>query len=377
VVNKNRLIDEFIRLVQIDSESGNERAICDFLKEELHSLGLDVVEDCSATFTKHGAGNLIATYTGSIPDAPTIYFTSHMDTVAPGKKVKPSILGDYIVTDGTTILGSDDKAGIAAILEGIRLLREEKIPHGNLQFVFTVGEESGLVGARHLDKSLMEAEYGFAFDAGGQVGEIITSAPAQVKIEAAIHGRAAHAGSSPEAGISAIQVASQAISRMRLGRIDAETTANIGMFQGGIATNVVPEYVKIFAEARSRNEKKLVNQVEEMVMAFELTAKQMGATAEVETKSLYPGYSFSEEDLVVQKAIAGVKKVGRTPHLGVSGGGSDANVLAGYGIPTVNLSIGYENIHTTNERMSIPELVKAAELVVALVEESAYVPALS
>ncbi|MCH5584230.1 M20/M25/M40 family metallo-hydrolase [Shimazuella sp. AN120528] len=371
MVNKNRLIDEFMRLVQIDSESGNERKICDFLKEKLSSLGLDVVEDESARFTKHGAGNLIATYTGSIADAPTIYFTSHMDTVAPGKRVKPSILGDYIVTDGTTVLGSDDKAGIAAIVEGIRILREYNIPHGNLQFVFTVGEESGLVGARHLDKSLMEAEYGFAFDAGGQVGEIITSAPAQVKIEAAIHGKAAHAGSSPESGISAIQVASQAISRMKLGRIDAETTANIGMFQGGIATNVVPEYVKIYAEARSRNEKKLLHQVEEMVMAFELTAKQMGATAEVETKSLYPGYSFSEDDLVVQKAIAGVKKVGRTPHLGVSGGGSDANVIAGYGIPTVNLSIGYENIHTTNERMSIPELVKAAELVVALVEESA------
>lgn len=371
MINKKRLIDEFINLVRIDSESGNERAICDFLKEELASLGLYVVEDSSAVYTKHGAGNLIATFTGSIADAPTIYFTSHMDTVAPGKRVKPSILGDYIVTDGTTILGSDDKAGIAAIVEGIRIIREMKIPHGNLQFVFTVGEESGLIGARHLDRSLVDADYGFAFDAGGQVGEIITSAPAQVKIHAEIHGRAAHAGASPESGISAIQVASQAISRMKLGRIDNETTANIGMFQGGIATNVIPEYVKIAAEARSRDEKKLYHQVEEMVMAFELTAKQMGAKADVETKTLYPGYYFTEDDLVVRKAIAGVKKVGRTPHLGVSGGGSDANVLAGYGIPTVNLSIGYENIHTTNERMSISELVKAAELVVALVEESA------
>jgi tripeptide aminopeptidase len=370
VINKKRLIDEFISLVQIDSESGNERAICDFLKAKLESMGLCVVEDRSAIFTKHGAGNLVATFMGSVANAPTIYFTSHMDTVAPGKRVKPSILGDYIVTDGTTVLGSDDKAGIAAIVEGIQIIREMKIPHGNLQFVFTVGEESGLLGARHLDRTLVDAEYGFAFDAGGQVGEIITSAPAQVKIEAKIRGKAAHAGSNPESGISAIQVASQAISRMKLGRIDAETTANIGMFQGGIATNVVPEYVKISAEARSRDQKKLVSQVENMVLAFEQTAEQMGAKAEVETKALYPGYLFTKEDLVVRKAIAGVKKVGRTPHLGVSGGGSDANVLAGYGIPTVNLSIGYEYIHTTNERMSIPELVKAAELVVALVEES-------
>lgn len=369
MINQQRLIDEFLELVQVDSETGDERAICDLLKQKLTDLGLDVVEDGSAVFTKHGAGNLIATLMGTEADAPTIYFTSHMDTVTPGKGVKPIIKDNTIYSDGTTILGSDDKAGLAAILEGIRVLQEQKLPHGEIQLVITVGEESGLLGARHLERKYLKADYGFAFDSDGPVGEIIVSAPSQAKINARIHGRAAHAGVNPEAGISAIQVASRAISRMPLGRIDSETTANIGSFHGGVATNIVTEYVEILAEARSRNEDKLHKQVEKMVQAFHSAAQDFGATADVETKVLYPGFSFSEKDEVVQKAIAAVKRIGRTPDIGASGGGSDANVIAGFGIPTVNFGIGYKNIHTTKEHMPIDELIKAAELFVAVTQE--------
>jgi tripeptide aminopeptidase len=377
MVNKQRLINEFMELVQTDSETGDERAICDLLKQKLESLGLEVEEDDSAKKTGHGAGNIVATLRGSVHDAPVIYFTAHMDTVKPGKGVKPSIKDGYIVSDGTTVLGSDDKAGLAALLEGIRVLKEQNLQHGTIQFVITAGEESGLMGSRHLDRSLLKAEFGFAMDSNGPVGEIITSAPSQVKILATIHGKAAHAGVNPEDGISAIQVASRAISMMNLGRIDEETTANIGMFRGGTASNVVPDRVEIVAEARSRDPEKLDAQVRHMVEAFQQAAKQSGAHAEVETKVLYPGFKFTEEDLVVKKAIAAVKKVGREPFIAASGGGSDANVIAGYGIPTVNLGIGYENIHTTKERMPVDELVKAAELVVALVEECAKVPALA
>lgn len=369
MINKQRLIDEFLELVQVDSETGDERAICDLLKEKLTSLGLDVVEDGSATYTGHGAGNLIATLMGSVADAPTIYFTSHMDTVTPGKGVKPIIKDDVIYSDGTTILGSDDKAGLAALLEGIRTLQEKNVPHGEIQLVITVGEESGLHGARHLERKYLRADYGFALDSTGPVGEIVTSAPSQVKIYTKIIGKAAHAGVNPESGISAIQVASRAISKMPLGRIDHETTANIGRFQGGVATNIIPEYVEILAEARSRNEEKLHAQVEKMVQAFHNAAQEFGAKAEIETKVLYPGFSFSETDEVVQKAIAAVQKVGRTPEIAASGGGSDANVIAGYGIPTVNFGLGYKEIHTTKEHIPIKELVKAAELVVAVAEE--------
>ncbi|MFC7441023.1 M20/M25/M40 family metallo-hydrolase [Laceyella putida] len=373
MVNKQRLIDEFIELVKTDSVTGDERAICDLLTQKLTELGLDVVEDGSAQLTGHGAGNLVATLKGTLDGAPNIYFTCHMDTVAPGNGIQPQINGDIIESDGTTILGADDKAGLAALLEGIRLLKEKQLPHGQIQLIITAGEESGLIGSRHLDMSLVDADFGFALDSDGEVGEIITAAPSQVKVLATIHGKAAHAGVNPEDGISAIQVASRAISKMRLGRIDEETTANIGRFQGGTASNVVPERVEILAEARSRNPLKLRKQVDSMVKAFHEAAEEFKAKAEVETQTLYPSFQFTEEDLVVQKAKEAVKRIGRTPRIGASGGGSDANVIAGHGIPTVNLGIGYQNIHTTKERMPIKELVKATELVVALIEESAKV----
>lgn len=372
LINKQRVIDEFLELVQVDSETGDEREICDLLTKKLSDLGLQVVEDGSAEVTGHGAGNLIATLSGSVTDAPTIYFTCHMDTVTPGKGIQPSIENGYIVSDGTTILGSDDKAGLAALLEGLKQIQEQKIPHGTIQLIITAGEESGLVGARHLDPALVKADFGFALDSNGPVGEIITSAPSQVKIFATIYGKSAHAGVNPEDGISAIKLASRAITKMPLGRIDEETTANIGRFEGGTASNVVTDRVEILAEARSRNPEKLEAQVEKMISAFKSVAAEMGAKEpEIEAVNLYPSFSFKETDLVVQKAIAAVKRVGREPQIGASGGGSDANVIAGYGIPTVNLGLGYENIHTTSERMPIKELAKAAELVVALIQECA------
>ncbi|RAL26537.1 M20/M25/M40 family metallo-hydrolase [Thermoflavimicrobium daqui] len=371
MINKQRILDEFLELVQTDSETGYEREICDLLKAKLIDLGLTVVEDDSAVATGHGAGNIVATLPGNVSGAPTIYFTSHMDTVTPGVGIKPSIQDGYIISDGTTILGSDDKAGLAALLEGIRMIQEKQIPHGTIQLVLTVGEESGLKGARHLDTSLVQAEFGYAFDSDGLVGEIITSTPSQAKIRASIYGKSAHAGVNPEDGVSAIQIASRAISKMPLGRIDRETTANIGRFHGGAATNIVPDYAEILAEARSRNNQKLEVQVERMTQAFKEAAEELGGTAVVEAEKMYSGFQFAESEVVVQKAIAAVKKIGRKPKIGSSGGGSDANVMAGYGIPTVNLGIGYENIHTTSERMPISELYKAAELVVAIVEECA------
>ncbi|PTX52217.1 tripeptide aminopeptidase [Melghirimyces profundicolus] len=370
MINKERLLEEFLELVQTDSPTGDERKICDLLKEKLTGLGFQVTEDDSAKVTGHGSGNLIASLEGTDPDAPSIYFTCHMDTVAPGNGVKPEVKDGWVVTDGTTVLGADDKAGLAALLEGIRVVKEKGGSHGHIQYIITAGEESGLVGSKNLDPQSVKADFGYAMDSNGPVGDIITEAPSQVRLDVRIEGKAAHAGVNPEDGISAIQVASRAISRMPLGRIDEETTANIGRFQGGTASNVIPPFVEILAEARSRDEDKLKAQVEKMVRGFEEAAEEMGAKAEVEVTTMYPAYKYGESDNVVQKAIAAVKKVGRRPNLLASGGGSDANVIAGFGIPTVNLGIGYEDIHTTKERMPIEELNKAAELVVALIEES-------
>lgn len=367
MINQERLLQEFMELVQIDSETKHEREICDVLKKKFLDLGMHVVEDDTTSITGHGAGNLVATLEGNT-NGPTIYFTSHMDTVTPGKSIKPSIKDGYVVSDGTTILGSDDKAGIAAILEGLRVLKEQNVSHGTIQVLITAGEESGLVGAKALDPALLKADYGFALDSNGKVGDIIVSAPTQAKIKATVHGKAAHAGVNPQDGISAIQVASRAIMRMPLGRIDEETTANVGIIQGGQATNIVCPRVDILAEARSIVPEKMESQVEKMKQAFAVAAEEFHTMIDVEVEVMYPGFKFGEEDLVTQKAIQAVRQVGREPKLLSSGGGSDANVIAGHGIPTVNLAIGYEEIHTTNERMPIEELNKAAELVVALAQ---------
>lgn len=366
-----RLIDEFLELVQIDSETKHEQMIASILKNKLEDLGLDVIEDDSAVKSGHGAGNLIATLKGSKSDVDTIYFTAHMDTVVPGKGIKPELREDgYIYSDGTTILGADDKAGIAALFDMVKRLKEESIEHGDIQLIITAGEESGLQGAKAMDKSLITAKYGFAVDSDGKVGGIVTAAPFQAKLWTTIRGKTAHAGVAPEKGISAINIAAKAISRMSLGRIDDETTANIGRFEGGSATNIVCDEVNILSEARSIVQSKLDTQTEHMKSTFEETALEMGGLAEVEVKLMYPGFRFGPEEHVTKVALKAVNNLKLTPMLATSGGGSDANIIAGFGIPTVNLSVGYEDIHTKNERMPVEELEKLSDLLVEIVKVS-------
>jgi tripeptide aminopeptidase len=371
MVNQERLLNEFLELVQIDSETKFETEIAKVLKQKFTDLGVEVYEDDTTSITGHGAGNLICTLKGTKEGVDPIYFTSHMDTVVPAKGVKPSIKDGYVVTDGTTILGADDKTGLSVMLETLRVLKEQNIPHGDIQFIITVGEESGLVGAKALDRSLIKAQYGYALDSDGKVGNIIVAAPTQAQIKATILGKTAHAGVAPEKGVSAITMAARAIAKMPLGRIDEETTANIGRFAGGQATNIVCDHVEILAEARSLIPEKMESQVQKMKDAFETVAKDMGGRAEVEVKVMYPGFKFGEGDHVVQVAKKAATKIGRSCELLHSGGGSDANVIAGFDIPTVNLAVGYEEIHTTNERMPLEELYKLAEMTVAIIEEVA------
>lgn len=371
MINNERLLAEFLELVQIDSETKHEGEIAKVLKKKFLDLGVDVFEDDTTAQTGHGAGNLICTIKGNVDQAEPIYFTCHMDTVVPGNGVKPTVEDGYVVTDGTTILGADDKAGIAVMLETVRVLKEENMSHGDIQFVITVGEESGLVGAKALDPDLLKASYGYAIDSDGKVGNIVVAAPTQARLDVVIEGKTAHAGVAPEKGVSAITIAAKAISKMPLGRIDEETTANIGRFAGGEQTNIVCDHVEILAEARSLVTEKMEAQVKKMKNAFETVAEQMGGKARVNVDVMYPGFKLSEGDTVVEVARKAAAKIGRECNLVASGGGSDANVFAGFGIPTVNLAVGYEEIHTTNERMPIEELEKLAEMVIAIVEEVA------
>ncbi|MHA6530752.1 M20/M25/M40 family metallo-hydrolase [Paenibacillus sp. BAC0078] len=372
MISEERLIQEFMELVRIDSETGNERQIADVLKGKFSALGLTAAEDDSQERTGHGAGNLLVTWPAvDGAAAPKLLFTCHMDTVVPGQNIQPSLGEDgWITSDGSTILGADDKAGLAALFEAIRVIQEHKLPHGQLQFVITAGEESGLLGARSMNPELLDADFGFALDSNGEVGAIAVAAPAQAKVKMQIFGKSAHAGVNPEDGISAIQVASKAISAMKLGRIDSETTANIGKFAGGGPTNVVCDYVQLDAEARSIVQEKVELQVASMREALETTAREYGAQSEFSSEIIYPAFNFTEHDPVVQLADRAITSLGLTTRLFHSGGGSDANVFNGHKVPTVNLAIGYEHIHTTKERIKAEDIVKVAELVVAIVKES-------
>ncbi|GIP37564.1 hypothetical protein J31TS4_08440 [Paenibacillus sp. J31TS4] len=374
MIQKERLVRQFMELVQVDSETKHEEDISKVLTEQFGALGLSVVEDDSKERSGHGAGNLICNLeaTPGAEEAPVLFFTSHMDTVTPGKGIRPRIDADgFIRSDGTTILGSDDKAGIAAMLEVIRVLKETGAKHGRIQFVITAGEESGLAGARAMDPKWMEADFGYALDSNGKVGTIAVAAPAQSKIHMTFTGKSAHAGVNPEDGVSAITIASKAVSRMPLGRIDFETTANIGSFSGGGPTNIVCEQAQLVAEARSLVMEKLEKQLAAMQQACESAAADMGGSVDFSSVIVYPSFKFDESAPVVRLAMEAARKIGKTPGTFHTGGGSDANIFNGMGIPTVNLAVGYEHIHTTKEQIEVAELVSLAELVLAIIGEVA------
>ena len=284
--------------------------------------------------------------------------SAHMDTVGKDRGIKPQIRDGVIYSDGTTILGGDDKSGVAAILEMITSVKEDNLPHPPLEAVISVSEEVGLQGARVLDKGKLRAKRGYVLDAGGPSGVVVTSAPSQDSLEVKVHGKTAHAGSEPENGINAIRVASQAIAAMPLGRIDSETTANIGLIQGGVATNIVPDYVYVKGEARSRNDEKLAAQTAAMAFAFQDAAEQNGARVEFKIKRMYTTYKLPDDHPVVEAAVAAIKRLGWTPVIKGSGGGTDANIYAEHGIHCAILSTGMAEVHTPNEHIAIADMVE-------------------
>ena len=359
MINQDRLVSTFLELVQIDSPSGQEEEIARHLMAELRSLGLTVEHDPT--------GNVIGRLAG---EGQPILLSAHIDTVEPGKGVKPVIEEGIITSDGTTILGADDKSGVAVILEVLRVLVDQDSPPTKLapplEVALTVSEEIGLKGAKGLDLATLGAKEGIVLDSGGPIGAIVVSAPSQDTLRAVVHGKTAHAGVEPERGINAIVVASEAIAAMPLGRIDEETTANIGRIQGGMATNIVPDRVEVAGEARSRNEKKLEAQMQAMTDALKKAASRHGATVEVYVDRSYSTFHLSEEDGIVQRAVTAAQTLGLTPFLVPSGGGSDANIFNAAGIATINISTGMDKVHTTEERIAVADMVKSAEFLLAI-----------
>ena len=367
--NTQRLVDQFIAMAKISSPSRQEGRLAAYLKPELEALGFTVEFDNAGELAGGDTGNLIATLAGD-PDIEPIVLSCHMDTVTPCIGVTPVIEDGVIRSDGTTILGGDDKAGIAAILEGVRRIRERGVRHGLIQAVFTICEEVGMHGAMGLDYSKIRAKRAFILDADGPIGQILVRGPAKDAIHVVIHGRSAHAGLKPEAGISAIQVAASAIDRMKLLRIDEETTANLGQITGGGATNIVTDRVELTAEARSLSNEKLDAQRAHMKACFEEAAHQFGATVEVNIERSYFAFSLDADEPVVRHCTTAIRHLGLTPTLTSTGGGSDCNVFNRHGMKAVDLSIGMTDVHTCKESLRIDDLELTARLVEALIEFS-------
>lgn len=365
MVNRERMVEEFLELVRIDSITKKERRMADTLKGKLASMGYETIEDDAGSKIGGDAGNLICTVKGTT-DVPAVVVMAHMDTVVPGIGKNPRIDGEYIRTDGTTVLGGDDAAGIESILEALRVLREEKIPHGDIQVVFTIAEEGGLFGSKNLDYSKIYARYGIVLDGGGPIGSVAVVAPSQHKIDVLVKGKAAHAGMEPEKGVSAVQIAAEAISNMKLGRIDEETTANVGIINGGQATNIVVDRVDIRAEARSRNEQKLNVQTAHMKECFEKAAAKFGGSVEFQATLEYPAYHISPDAPIIGMLGSAAKDVGIELLLEATGGGSDTNIVNGKGIEAVDISIGMDKVHSVEEQIKIDDLVKSAEFLVAI-----------
>jgi len=367
MVNEKRLVESFMELVKIDSISREERNLADFLIEKLEDLGLEVIVDQAGEKVRSNCGNIIARFKGNIKEVTPIMFSAHMDTVVPGKNIEPVCEGDKILSSGKTILGADDKAAIAALLEALHIIKEKNISHGDIEIVFTICEEIGLKGAKNLDISSLNAQMGFVLDSGGQVGKIITTAPSQNSLEIILHGKSAHAGSNPEEGVNAIQVAGFALSRMKLGRIDEETTANIGIISGGKATNIVPDKVTLKGEVRSRNEEKLEKYTEQLKKITKDTAQEFKAKAEVKINKEYYCYNLSSDDMVIKIAMNAAKDIGLESLLRPSGGGSDANVFNKKNLPSVVLAVGMEKVHTLEEYILIKELKNTARYIISII----------
>ena len=371
MANKDRLLRTFLDLARINSPSRHERELADHLKSKLSSLGFEVEEDRAGEKIDGECGNIIAFKPGNVPGARAIFFCCHMDTVEPTEDLNIVINGDLVSTDGSTVLGADDKAGIAAIMEGLICIAERSVPHGDIQVLFDVAEELGLLGAKAMDHDRIKADLGYVFDTGKPAGGITVSAPSHEDMRIEITGRAAHAGIEPEKGVSAIVAASNAIAGMKLGRIDEETTANVGKIEGGKARNIIPDRVTIQAEARSRSEEKLVKQVEHMKKVFEQEAAKIGATAAFQSERSHAGYRWTQRDPVVQLAIEAGRKVGIEPTFQDGGGGSDANIFNALGIPSVLIGVGFEDVHSPAEKIAVDDMTLAARFVEALVEVAA------
>lgn len=361
----SRIIQEFLKLVKIPSPSKGERQMADTLKTCLLELGFDVFEDDAADKIGGNAGNIIARLKGCCGQP--VLFSAHMDRVPNGDNIKPQVQGERILSDGTTILAADDVSGIAAILEGMRLLKESGEKHCDIEIAFTVCEEKLVTGSRYLPFDMLRSKIGYCLDSPGRIGRIINAAPGKAQLHIDVYGKSAHAGNAPENGVNALKVAAKIIADMDEGRIDFETTANWAIISAANVTNVVCDHTRVTGEARSRDINKLNSYIEYVKTHCDEVIKTTDATCQVTVERTYDPFVVTKEEQTVSIACDVLQKMGITPLVEAGGGGMDANRLNSMGIRTVGLATGYSKNHTLSEEIYIEDLKKSGTMVLELI----------
>ncbi len=349
----NRVTQTFMDLVQVDSVSGKEQAFADYLVRHLEPLTDHVQKDAY--------GNIYARIDGT---GQPLFYSAHLDTVEPGIGIKPQVKDGYLVSDGTTILGVDNKAALAGMIELLHLIKEQKISHRPLELVLTLSEEEGNYGAVNYDYSLIKAKEGYCFDYNGPVGTFITASPFYERIDLTLEGKAAH-GSSPELGINVLSIFQELLNQWLLGRIDADTTFNLGLIQGGSARNTIPGVLSLQGELRSFSEDSLNKHRTKLKELLEQICQKWGASFKADFVLENPGYKLTDAD--IQKVMTQLQKAGITTIPVVKGGISDANMFHGQGLKCINFCDGGERSHTVEERIKISQLEELVNLMTALV----------
>jgi tripeptide aminopeptidase len=361
------VLDLFCELAAVPSPPGEERAVADLVVRYLRDCGVEVDEDDCGPAIGSTMGNVYARLEPTAAGDP-LFLCAHLDTVPPTATIEPVVHDGVVRNAAGTILGADDKAAVAVMLEAARRVLAERRPHAGIELLFTPKEEVGLVGASAFDHDRLLARIGYVYDQAAPIGVVILGAPYSQSLEVTFHGRAAHSGMHPEDGRSAIAAAARAISEFRLGRVDEHSTANVGTITGGTATNIVPEWCTFVAEARSHDERKLADLVREMQDAITFAAGVAECDVETKTQKSYRGYRFSKQDRAVSLAAQALAACGYEVTYDLSGGAADANVFNDRGLECVNLANGMTDIHTPDEHIAVADLDAMVDVTLALVD---------
>jgi tripeptide aminopeptidase len=361
----SEVLDLFLELAAVASPSGEEREVADRVIDYVRACGLEADEDDAGPKVGSTIGNLYVRLEPTAPGQP-LFFCAHLDTVPPTDTIEPVVKDGVIRNANPTILGGDNKAAVAAMLDATRRVLVENRLHAGIELLFTPKEEVGLHGAYAFDHTRFAAQVGYVYDQAAPIGEVVLGAPSAQQLEITFHGRAAHAGMYPEEGRSAIAAAARAIAEMRLGRIDDETTANIGLISGGTAPNIIPEWCSLVADVRSHDERKLAELVQSMQDAITFAAGVAECEVETQARRSYRAYRFKKDDLAVRLAVDALGSCGFEPTFGLSGGAADANAFNERGLQCVNLANGMAEIHTPDEHISVADLESMVEVTLAL-----------